>query len=122
MVRPAIIIITVKAINANARVVELSGGNQQKVVLGKWLSLNPKVLLLDEPSIGLAPKIIAEVFAQIQMIRSQGTAVLTVEQNAAMALQISDRGYVLELGKNALMGTGDELLNNPKVGELYLGK
>ena len=100
----------------------LSGGERQMVAIGMGLMLSPEVLLLDEPSIGLAPKIITEVFNQIQTVRDQGTSILMVEQNAAKALSVSDRGYVLELGKNALTGTGKELLDNPKVGELYLGK
>ncbi|MCF7905766.1 ABC transporter ATP-binding protein [Candidatus Gracilibacteria bacterium] len=100
----------------------LSGGERQMLALGMALMLSPEILLLDEPSIGLAPKIINEVFEKIQKIKSTGTSILMVEQNAIKALEISDRGYVLELGKNALEGTGKELLKNPKVGELYLGK
>ncbi len=106
----------------NKRAAILSGGERQMLALGMALMLAPEVLMLDEPSIGLAPKIITEVFAKIQEIRSRGTSILMVEQNAAKALEISDRGYVLELGKNALEGTGKELLKNPRVGELYLGK
>ncbi|HEY5713853.1 MAG TPA: ABC transporter ATP-binding protein [Candidatus Gracilibacteria bacterium] len=100
----------------------LSGGERQMVALGMGLMLSPEILLLDEPSIGLAPIIIGEVFEKIQAIRDSGTSILMVEQNASKALQISDRGYVLELGKNALEGSGKELLKNKKVGELYLGK
>lgn len=100
----------------------LSGGERQMVALGMALMLAPEVLLLDEPSIGLAPKVMGEVFEKIQKIRKAGTSILMVEQNASRALEISDRGYVLELGKNALEGTGKDLLKNPRVGELYLGK
>lgn len=99
----------------------LSGGQQQMLAIARCLMLAPKLLLLDEPSIGLAPKIIAEVFQKLQHIRDTGVSILMVEQNATQALEISDRGYVLELGKNSLEGTGKKLLNNPKVAELYLG-
>jgi len=104
------------------KAVLLSGGERQMVALGMALMVSPEVLLLDEPSIGLAPKIVQEVFSKIQKIREGGTSILMVEQNAAAALQISDRGYVLELGKNALEGTGEELLNDPEVGRLFLGR
>lgn len=100
----------------------LSGGERQMVAIGMGLMLSPEILLLDEPSIGLSPKIIHEVFELIQQISRAGTSILMVEQNAAKALQISDRGYVLERGKNALTGTAKDLLDNPSVGELYLGK
>ncbi|MCF7918231.1 ABC transporter ATP-binding protein [Candidatus Gracilibacteria bacterium] len=100
----------------------LSGGERQMVAIGMSLMLAPEVLMLDEPSIGLAPKVMQEVFSKIQEIKNAGTAILMVEQNAAKALEISDRGYVLELGKNALEGSGKNLLKNPRVGELYLGK
>lgn len=100
----------------------LSGGERQMVAIGMALMLSPEVLLLDEPSIGLAPKIIQDVFKKIQTIRDAGTSVLMVEQNAVAALAISDRGYVLELGKKALEDTGENLLKSQRVGELYLGK
>ncbi|MCA9374674.1 ABC transporter ATP-binding protein [Candidatus Peregrinibacteria bacterium] len=100
----------------------MSGGEQQMVSIGRALMLQPQLLLLDEPSIGLAPKIVAEVFEKCEEIKQSGTAVLMVEQNANIALEYSDRGYVLELGENRLEGTGKELLSNKKVGELYLGK
>lgn len=100
----------------------LSGGEQQMVALGRSLMLKPNLLLIDEPSIGLAPKIVAEVFEKILEIRRDGTAILMVEQNANMALQISDRGYVLELGKNRFEGRGQELLEDTRIGEAYLGK
>lgn len=100
----------------------LSGGEQQMVALGRALMLKPSLLLLDEPSIGLAPKIVAEVFEKILEIRKDGTSILMVEQNANMALQVSDRGYVLELGKNKFEGKGKELLTDKRIGEAYLGK
>lgn len=100
----------------------MSGGEQQMVAIGRALMLQPQLLLLDEPSIGLAPKIVAEVFEKCQEIKQSGTAVLMVEQNANIALEYSDRGYVLELGENRIEGTGKELLQNKQVGELYLGK
>jgi len=100
----------------------LSGGERQMLALGMALMLSPEVLMLDEPSIGLAPKVMKEVFTKILEIRDSGTAILMVEQNASKALEISDRGYVLELGKNALEGSAKNLLKNPQVGELYLGK
>jgi branched-chain amino acid transport system ATP-binding protein len=100
----------------------LSGGEQQMLVIGRALMLTPELLLLDEPSIGLAPKIVKEVFQKLLEIRDNGTSILMVEQNANQALAISDRGYVLELGQNKYEGTGKKLLNDPKVGELYLGK
>ena len=109
-----------KFLNKNCAV--LSGGERQMVAIGMALMLSPEVLLLDEPSIGLAPKVVQEVFQQVQKIRDNGTSVLMVEQNAAAALNISDRGYVLELGKKALEGTGKELLSDPEVGRLFLGK
>lgn len=92
------------------------------VSIGRALMLRPQLLLLDEPSLGLAPKIIQEVFDRLIDIKKTGTAILMVEQNANQALEISDRGYVLELGRNRYEGTGAELLKDPKVGELYLGK
>jgi ABC-type branched-subunit amino acid transport system ATPase component len=100
----------------------LSGGEQQMIAIGRAMMLSPELLLLDEPSLGLAPRIIAEVFEKLKEIRDGGTSILMVEQNANQALEISDRGYVLELGQNKYEGTGKKLLTDPKVGELYLGK
>lgn len=100
----------------------MSGGEQQMVSIGRALMLQPQLLLLDEPSIGLAPKIVTEVFEKCQEIKASGTAILMVEQNANIALEYSDRGYVLELGENRIEGTGKELIKNKQVGELYLGK
>ena len=99
----------------------LSGGERQMVAFGMAMMLSPEVLLLDEPSIGLAPKVVHEVFQKVQHVREEGTSVLMVEQNAAAALKISDRGYVLENGRNVLDGDGKTLLRDKRVGELYLG-
>ncbi|MEK7528976.1 MAG: ABC transporter ATP-binding protein [Patescibacteria group bacterium] len=100
----------------------LSGGEQQMVSIGRALMIKPSLLLLDEPSIGLAPIIIEEVFEKLQEISRDGTSILMVEQNATQALSISNRGYVLELGRNRYEGEAKELTNDPKVGALYLGK
>lgn len=100
----------------------MSGGEQQMLAIGRALMVKPRMLLLDEPSIGLSPKITQEVFEKCVEIKREGTAIFMVEQNANLALEYADRGYVLELGKNRLEGTGKELLANPQVGELYLGK
>ena len=83
--------------------------------------IQPRLLLLDEPSLGLAPRFIEMVFGTVQSLRKQGPTVLLVEQNAARALAISDRAYVLELGRNRFTGSGHELLADPRVRELYLG-
>ncbi|PIQ77776.1 ABC transporter ATP-binding protein [Candidatus Peregrinibacteria bacterium CG11_big_fil_rev_8_21_14_0_20_46_8] len=100
----------------------LSGGEQQMVAFGRALMLKPELLLLDEPSIGLAPKVVADIFEKLLEIRKDGTAILMVEQNAHMALEISDVGYVLELGRNKLHGPGKELLQDDRIAEAYLGK
>ena len=99
----------------------LSGGEQQMLAMARGLVSRPRLLLLDEPSLGLAPTLVQEVFRTIQTINSQGTTILLVEQNARMALQIADRGYVLEAGKLVLEGTGERLLNDAAVKEAYLG-
>jgi branched-chain amino acid transport system ATP-binding protein len=100
----------------------LSGGERQMVAFARALMPRPSVLLLDEPSAGLAPRIVGEVFDLIQRVRDEANvSVLLVEQNARRALAISDRGYVLDQGTAAYEGTGDALLTDPKVGELYLG-
>ena len=100
----------------------LSGGERQMVAFARALMPSPSVLLLDEPSAGLAPRIVGEVFQIIQRVRDEAdVSVLLVEQNARRALAISDRGYVLDQGTTAYEGTGAELLDDPKVGELYLG-
>jgi branched-chain amino acid transport system ATP-binding protein len=99
----------------------LSGGEQQMLAIGRGLMAKPKLLLLDEPSMGLAPILVEEIFAIIQEINSQGTSILLVEQNALMALSVAHRGYVLETGRIVLTGTGKELLENPQVMQAYLG-
>jgi len=99
----------------------LSGGERQMVAMGRALMMNPSVLLLDEPSAGLSPALQDEVFVRVREINSTGVTVIIVEQNARRCLQIVDRGYVLDQGKNAYTGTGQSLANDPKVVELYLG-
>ena len=100
----------------------LSGGQRQILALARALTTSPKILLLDEPSAGLSPVAIKEVFEIVQEINSKGVAILLVEQNAKRALNFSDRGYVLDQGRNAYQGKGQELLNDPRVVYLYLGK
>lgn len=99
----------------------LSGGEQQMLAMGRALMSTPKLLLLDEPSMGLAPIFINEIFEIIKDIQAQGTTVLLIEQNANKALTISNRGYVLENGKIVLSGTGQELLSSEEVRKAYLG-
>ncbi|HEL1698192.1 TPA: ABC transporter ATP-binding protein [Streptococcus suis] len=105
----------------NQDVATLSGGEQQMLAMGRALMSQPKLLLLDEPSMGLAPIFIQEIFDIIQDIQKQGTTVLLIEQNANKALAIADRGYVLETGKVVLSGTGKELLASEEVKKAYLG-
>nr|WP_297418142.1 ABC transporter ATP-binding protein [uncultured Nocardioides sp.] len=99
----------------------LSGGERQMVAMGRALMMEPSVLLLDEPSAGLSPVMQDEVFVQTRRINRAGVSVVMVEQNARRCLQICDRGYVLDQGRNAYTGTGKQLSNDPKVIELYLG-
>jgi neutral amino acid transport system ATP-binding protein len=99
----------------------LSGGERQMLAMGRALMLDPDLLLLDEPSAALSPILVKDVFEQIKAINATGKAIVLVEQNAKQALMMADRGYVLENGKDKLEGTGQSLLNDPSVGELYLG-
>lgn len=99
----------------------LSGGQRQMLAFARALMLEPKLLLLDEPSAGLSPIMVQSVFSTIEQIRQSGVAVLLVEQNAKEALSLSDRGYVLANGENRLEDKGPDLLGNPEVGRLYLG-
>jgi branched-chain amino acid transport system ATP-binding protein len=99
----------------------MSGGEQQMLAIGRALMSRPRVLLLDEPSMGLAPQFIRQVFTIINQVNEQGTTVLLVEQNANQALAIADRAYVLETGSITHTGTGRELLANPAIKEAYLG-
>jgi branched-chain amino acid transport system ATP-binding protein len=106
---------------ADQRAGSLSGGERQMVAMGRALMLDPMLLLLDEPSAGLSPILQDEVFLRCKMINDTGVAILMVEQNARRCLQVCHRGYVLDQGRNAYTGPGRELLNDPKVIELYLG-
>jgi len=100
----------------------LSGGEQQMVAIGRTLMAKPKLLLLDEPSMGLAPMVVGDIFKAIQTLRSRGTTILLVEQNAKAALKVADRGYIIETGRIILEGETAELLNNKEVQRAYLGK
>jgi branched-chain amino acid transport system ATP-binding protein len=99
----------------------MSGGEQQMLAMGRALMMRPKMMMLDEPSLGLSPRFVDEVFDKIVDLARGGLTVMLVEQNAARALEISDRGYVLELGRNRFEGSGRALLDNPEVRTLYLG-
>ncbi len=99
----------------------LSGGERQMLAMGKALMLEPDLLLLDEPSAALSPILVNSVLEQVKAINQTGTAIVLVEQNAKKALAMADRGYVLENGRDRFEGKGTDLLNDPKVGELYLG-
>jgi ABC-type branched-subunit amino acid transport system ATPase component len=100
----------------------LSGGEQKMLAVGRAMITRPSMLLLDEPSAALSPKIMGQLFAEIKDINEQGVTILIVEQNARRALAISDRGYVLEMGRNRLEGPANSLLDNPEVCRLYLGR
>jgi branched-chain amino acid transport system ATP-binding protein len=100
----------------------LSGGEQQMLAIGRALMARPKLLLLDEPSLGLAPILVDTIFEIIRQINNQGTTILLVEQNAQLALQFSHRGYVIETGEIALADTSAALLNNDQVKKAYLGE
>ena len=99
----------------------LSGGERQMLAMGRALMMEPSVLLLDEPSAGLSPVLQDAVFERVKLVNQTGVSIIMVEQNAARCLQICDRGYVLDQGRNAYSGTGRDLANDPKVIELYLG-
>ena len=99
----------------------LSGGQQQMLAIGRALMSRPKLLLLDEPSMGLAPRVVAEIVAVVRSLKNAATTILLVDQNARAALGVADRAYVLELGRVALEGRGAELLANPRVRQSYLG-
>jgi len=106
---------------AEQRAGALSGGERQMLAMGRALMMDPSVLLLDEPSAGLSPALQDEVFLRCRRINEAGVSILMVEQNASKCLQICQRAYVLDQGANAYTGTGRELLDDPKVIELYLG-
>ncbi|MDM8349172.1 ABC transporter ATP-binding protein [Pseudomonas sp. sp1636] len=99
----------------------MSGGEQQMLAIGRALMSKPKLLLLDEPSLGLAPIIIQQIFSIIEQLRADGVTVFLVEQNANQALKLADRGYVLENGRIVMQGSGHDLLHDPKVRDAYLG-
>jgi ABC-type branched-subunit amino acid transport system ATPase component len=100
----------------------LSGGQQQMLAMGRALLLDPQLIMLDEPSIGLAPQVVQQVFDSIGMLRDAGKTLIVVEQNARKGLEHADRGYVLDLGETRLEGPAESLLQDPKIQELYLGK
>lgn len=104
------------------RAADLSGGQQQMLEMGRAMLLSPKLLLLDEPTLGLAPIVFKEIFRMIERLREQGQTILMVEQNAAQALEISDYAYVLELGRNKFSGTGEEIRTDERIRRLYLGR
>jgi branched-chain amino acid transport system ATP-binding protein len=99
----------------------LSGGEQQMLAIARGLMMDPELLMLDEPSLGLAPIVVEELFERIIQIREAGKTILLIEQNASMALSVADRGYVIETGNVKMEGSGKDLLNNPEVKSVYLG-
>ncbi len=105
----------------NQRAGTLSGGERQMLAMGRAMMLEPKLLILDEPSAALSPILVQDIFNLIQQINQTGTSIILVEQNARKALAIADRGYVMHLGKDEFTGKGTDLLNDPEVAELYLG-
>jgi ABC-type branched-subunit amino acid transport system ATPase component len=100
---------------------QMSGGERQMVAMGRALMLEPKLLMLDEPSAGLAPMLVDLIFEKVREVNEEGIAVLMVEQNARKSLELADRGYVLANGRNELDGPGPDLLSDPEVARLYLG-
>ena len=106
---------------AHAQASVLSGGQQKQLEIARSLLLDPKLMLIDEPSIGLSPRLVAETFAMLRDLRDRGVSILMVEQNAKRALEISDFGVVLELGRARMAGPAREILADPRVGELFLG-
>jgi branched-chain amino acid transport system ATP-binding protein len=100
----------------------LSGGEQQMLAIGRALVARPRLLLLDEPSLGLAPKFVTRIFLTLRELKQEGKTILLVEQNARQALQVADRGYVMERGRIVLSGSGAELLDTPEVRQTYLGQ
>lgn len=101
---------------------KLSGGQQQMLAIGRTLILEPKVIMLDEPTLGLAPKIARQIFDMIEELKAAGMTVVVVEQNARIGLNAADRGVVLDLGKNSFEASADEVLSDPRIQELYLGR
>jgi branched-chain amino acid transport system ATP-binding protein len=104
------------------RAADLSGGQQQMLEMGRAMLLSPKLLLLDEPTLGLAPIVFKEIFRMIEALAAGGQTILMVEQNASQALDISDYAYVLELGQNKFEGTGEDIQNDGRIKKLYLGR
>jgi branched-chain amino acid transport system ATP-binding protein len=100
----------------------LSGGEQQMLAIGRALVARPRLLLMDEPSLGLAPRLVTRIFLTLRELREEGKTILLVEQNARQALQVADFAYVMERGRIALSGTGESLLNTPEVQRMYLGR
>jgi branched-chain amino acid transport system ATP-binding protein len=100
----------------------LSGGEQQMLAIGRALVARPRLLLLDEPSLGLAPKMVTRIFLTLRELKNEGKTILLVEQNARQALQVADHGYVMERGRIVIKGSGQELLNMPDVQRTYLGQ
>ncbi len=99
----------------------LSGGEQQMLAIGRGLMARPKLLMLDEPSLGLAPKIVLQIFSILRRLKEEGITILLIEQNAHRALELADRAYLLETGRVAMQGRGEELLQDPRLRKLYLG-
>jgi branched-chain amino acid transport system ATP-binding protein len=105
----------------NRKAIELSGGQQKQLEVARALLLDPKLILIDEPSIGLSPNLVQEVFRTLLLLRERGVTILMVEQNAKAALAMSDYGLVLELGQTRMHDKADRLLKDPRVGQLFLG-